>query len=789
MTGNLQPRAWSGAPRSAALDALPEPVPLEAVLRTDDLSRLPARPPDHASESRALSALRERLERRDDTLLHGLVAQALTLCRAHSAGLSLLEPDETGRKRFRWPAVAGRWAARQGGAISRDHSPCGTVVDRDEALIMVHPERHYGALLDPPVFEGLLVPVRIPDRAVGALWVLLHDGSRRFDGEDLRLLTELSRFASLALQVVERDRLRARLASRSAIDHHRAVELTAMHRLQELSERLIPAGDEVTLFQHVIETAREIMRADFATMQTYEPERDALRLLAQRGFEPAAAAAWLWVKPTGLSTCGMSLKTRRRVTIPDIESSAELAGSAELELIRAAGIRAMQSTPLRSRNGQLVGMLSTHWTRPTEPSEHELRLLDVLARQAADLVERTQGEQALREADRRKSEFLAMLAHELRNPLASIHNSLEVVRRASDGGDAHEACAIMGRQVSQLGRLVDDLLDINRISRGKIELRPEPVELAAVVNQAVETVAPLASQFEQTLSIELPRDPILLHGDPARLAQVFANLLHNACKYSERGGRIRLSARATRRRPGERPEPGESGGRGAPGEVVVSVQDEGLGIAADQLGRIFEMFAQVDGSLERSQGGLGIGLTLVKSLVEKHGGRVEARSEGLGKGSEFLVHLPLVRALSGAGDEAATDGAAAGAGRSAARRILVVDDDRDSADSLAMLLRAAGHETATAYGGEEALELAARFRPDVVLLDLGMPHVNGHETCRRLRAAPWGRDMLVIAQTGWAHAEDKALTEAAGFHGHLIKPVNLHDLARLLAELTEVQET
>jgi len=269
---------------------------------------------------------------------------------------------------------------------------------------------------------------------------------------------------------------------------------------------------------------------------------------------------------------------------------------------------------------------------------------------------------------------------------------------------------------------------------------------------------------------------VRLDADPARLAQVFSNLLSNACKYSDRGAQIRVTVRTTR---GEPPLPGSPG---RPGDVVVSVRDEGIGIAADQLARIFEMFAQVDSSVQRSQGGLGIGLTLVKSLVEQHGGQIDVHSDGPGRGSEFVVRLPLLREAAAAGNEAGRPQGRASA--ASTKRILVVDDNRDSADSLALLLRSAGHETGTAYGGEEAVEAAEAFRPDVVLLDLGMPHVNGYEACKLIRATPWGRDMVIIAQTGWGQDEDKALTGKCGFQGHLTKPVNQNDLARLLAELS-----
>ncbi len=321
----------------------------------------------------------------------------------------------------------------------------------------------------------------------------------------------------------------------------------------------------------------------------------------------------------------------------------------------------------------------------------------------------------LTEADRRKDEFLATLAHELRNPLAPIRNAVQVLRlKGPDEPDLRWGRDVIDRQVEHLTRLIDDLLDISRITRNKLELRKQRIELAEVITGAVESSRPAIEQCGHELTVTLPPQPVYLNGDLVRLAQVFLNLLNNAAKYTERGGRIWLTAE----RQGS--------------EVVVRVKDTGMGIPAEKLPRLFEMFFQVDRTLERSQGGLGIGLSLVRRLVELHGGRVEARSDGVGKGSEFIVRLPVLV------DEADGDAGAAGPMATArrrppARRILVVDDNRDSADSLAMLLRLTGNEVHTAYDGVDGVEAAERLRPDVVLLDIGMPKLNGYDACRRIR--------------------------------------------------------
>jgi CheY-like chemotaxis protein/two-component sensor histidine kinase len=311
-------------------------------------------------------------------------------------------------------------------------------------------------------------------------------------------------------------------------------------------------------------------------------------------------------------------------------------------------------------------------------------------------------------------------------------------------------------------RLIDDLLDVSRISRNKMELRRERVSLSDVVNNAVETARPLIDAGGHELTISLPQRPVYLDADLTRLAQVFGNLLTNSAKYTERGGRIWLSAE-------------RSGG-----DVVVSVRGNGIGIPPDSLPDIFDMFSQVNRPIERSTGGLGIGLALVKGLVEMHGGTVTAASEGQGKGSTFTVTLP---ALAGRPEPLPTPDTARSA-PGPARRILVVDDSRDGADSLSMLLRLMGNEVRTANDGIEALEAAEAFRPEVILMDVGMPRLNGLDATRRLREEPWGRGVTIIALTGWGQEGDKERSREAGCDGHLVKPFDLADLDRLLSELT-----
>jgi PAS domain S-box-containing protein len=369
--------------------------------------------------------------------------------------------------------------------------------------------------------------------------------------------------------------------------------------------------------------------------------------------------------------------------------------------------------------------------------------------------------EALREADWRKNAFLATLAHELRNPLAPLRNGLQILRLATEPSAWEQALEMMERQLGQLVRLVDDLLDVSRITRNRLELRKTRIPLASVMENAIETARPLLESKGQALAVALPPEPVYLDADLTRLAQVFWNLLNNSAKYTDPGGRIELAARCQG------------------GEVVVTVRDTGVGIPAAALPRLFEIFSQVDHSIERSQGGLGIGLALVRGLVEMHGGTVEARSAGVGQGSEFIVRLPLAQGE--APGVTGLTGEARGGGPG--RRILVVDDNRDAAASLGMMLTLLGHDTRTAHDGVEALELAEAFRPDVVLLDIGMPRLNGYDAARRIREQPWGKDMILVAVTGWGQEQDKRRSEAAGFNFHLVKPVEPAALDKLLVGL------
>ena len=414
-----------------------------------------------------------------------------------------------------------------------------------------------------------------------------------------------------------------------------------------------------------------------------------------------------------------------------------------LDVVRADGTRIsmiVKATPLFDRSGSVRGALGGF----------------------VDITEHRRVEQALQEADRRKDEFLAMLAHELRNPLAPIRNAVEILRFGGPTEPRLESARQMiDRQVTHMARLIDDLLDVSRLTRGKIVLRKERLELADVVAQAIETVRPLIDEKGHVLEVSLPAESVAVEGDAARLMQVLANLLANAAKFTTPGGPIRLSVARS------------------DGEAVIRVKDEGAGIAAELLPRVFDLFVQESMSLDRRQGGLGIGLTLVRTLVELHGGRVAAQSRGTGQGSEFIVHLP---ALGDARRDALPLRAEEPSAVSRRQlRILVVEDNRDAAESLMTLLQLNGHEVRVSHDGLEALAVVDGFSPDAAFLDLGLPGLDGYEVARRLRATPVGRSLLLVALSGYGQEEDKRRAAEAGFDHHLTKPIDFTVVERLLA--------
>jgi signal transduction histidine kinase len=438
-----------------------------------------------------------------------------------------------------------------------------------------------------------------------------------------------------------------------------------------------------------------------------------------------------------------------------------------LALLRAAvltrGIRGLQQAleGLKAEPPD-VPLLSSR-VKEVDAAIEAARSTAAALRSRQDEIKRTEDElrrlnEELSQADRRKDEFLATLAHELRNPLAPIRTAAEILKREDlPEGATRTARDIIERQAVHMTRMVDDLLEVGRITHGELQLRMEPVELAAAVRWAVEAAQPAFQQAGVALAVELPPAPLYLEADPTRLVQILSNLLGNAAKFTPRGGHAWLTAR-----------------RDA-AWIEIRVRDDGIGIDARQLPRLFQMFSQATPALERSSGGLGIGLALVRGLVERHGGSVEAKSEGAGRGAEFIVRLPASEAPGRAHAREEKEASIP------QRRILLADDNRDAADSLAVVLQDMGHEVRVAYDGEEALAAGAEFRPDAVILDIGMPRINGYEVASRARESPWGRRAKLIALTGWGQQRDKTLAAQAGFDHHLTKPVDAATLEALLS--------
>ncbi len=673
--------------------------------------------------------------------------------------------------------------------------------------------------------------------------------------------------------------LAAAMPAGAASPDELAVQVESLTALHELAMHLGGICELQPALQAILDTAVQAQGADFGLVWLHEPESGTLVPHASRGFSDESLVSFARIMPGPAGgSAGNAFARRCRWSVEDTEADPAMAPLRDA--VRRAGVRAVHSTPIFTRAGDLLGVLSVHYRSPHAPTQRDMQMADVCARYAADSigayrsqealrrsertyraigesldygvwnadregrityhsecflklidmaaeacadsgwmravhpddVERMQAqwsdcvregrnwdcefrvrgadggwhailgravqvrgergeivgwtginldierlksvEHELRELNQRKNEFLATLAHELRDPLAPLRNGLEVLRLAGGGGEMGEkARTMMERQLGQMVRLVDDLLDMSRVNRGKIELRRCEVELAEVLRNAIETSQPLMNECGHRFEASIPAASILVDADTTRLAQVFSNLLNNAAKYTPNGGHIALDVRAL------------------DGEVAVTVRDNGPGIPAEMLTRIFDIFTQVDRCLGKTHGGLGIGLSIAKRLTQMHGGTISVASAGEGQGSEFTVRLPA---------KVQAQPAPVAPGR---RRILVADDNEDAAVMLAMLLEAFGNEVCVAHDGSQAVEMAASFRPDAVLLDIGMPKMNGYEACRAIRGQAAGASAVIIALTGWGSEDDKERARAAGFDRHLVKPVDPQSLEEMVRDL------
>jgi len=529
------------------------------------------------------------------------------------------------------------------------------------------------------------------------------------------------------------------------------------------------ASNLLHCLEGVLELALFITSADKGSVQVVDGDSGTLKIAVQSGFEQPFLQYFANVGTEDAAACG-ALHAGDRVIVPDLQSNALFAGTPALRVFLEAGVRAVQCTPLMSSTGKKLGVISTHFAQPHQPklTARELQLLELLTRQAAEYLERESAaealrvsEAALREADRRKDDFLAMLAHELRNPLAPIRAANELLSKILSSQDSRIAAAleITRRQVNQLARLLDDLLDVSRVTLGRFDLQCRPTEVPRIVAQALETVQPFMREKGHRLSVRMSDVPALyVSADPARLTQCVVNLLTNAAKYTDTRGEIDVSVAVQ------------------DGNAVIEVSDSGVGIAPELLPRIFDPFVQGEKLRGRTHGGLGVGLAIVKRLVEMHGGEVRAHSSGLGCGSMFQIRLPLIEQPRNLEPEIE-------APRIATVSVLVVDDNEDCADSLAALLQLEGHEVQAVYSARDALERALTFKPDLLLLNIGLPEMDGYEVARKLREMPDLRGSHLIAVSGYGQIEDRVRAEAAGFDDHLVKPISL---ARLTATMLTV---
>jgi PAS domain S-box-containing protein len=585
--------------------------------------------------------------------------------------------------------------------------------------------------------------------ATGELAYVLADGTRR---HAMAILTGVKNEEGAVTDIVVEGRDDTERQRSEAV-------LAAQKHALELLVHGAPLPDVLDAICEVVED--QSPGSPIASILLVDEDGQHLRSVAGRHVPEEYARAVDGVEiASSAGSCGTAAFRQQQVIVSDIATDPLWAGFSHLAL--SHGLRACWSTPIFSSQQKVLGTFAVYYRTPRCPTPEELRLVEILTRTAGVAIERRRGEQALRDADRRKDEFLAMLAHELRNPLAPIRNGLQLLRMMGSGEkECIAARVMMERQLSQLVRLVDDLLDVSRITRNKLRLRREPVELATIVQSAVETSAPLIEENGHALSVVLPEEPIVLDADATRLAQVFSNLLNNSAKYTDRGGRIALSAEY------------------AEGEAVVRVSDNGIGLAPEALSRVFEMFSQLDLDMNRAQGGLGIGLTLVRRLVEMHGGTVTAHSEGVGRGTMFSVRLPRMSVALPSTPPIRPENDSR---QAQSRRVLVVDDNADSAKTLGMMLKVMGQQIHIVHDGVSAIQAAEDFQPDLVFLDIGLPEVNGYEACRRIRQQPWSGDMVIVALTGWGQEEDRRRSEEAGFDHHLVKPIEIDMLRRLLGE-------
>lgn len=585
----------------------------------------------------------------------------------------------------------------------------------------------------------------------GMKWLLLRV---RLIRDDL----QVTHVRGAVVDITERKRMENQLKD---TQEKLSVRVNDLHRLQELSTRLLEPRPLVHQFQVVLDVVVALHHAEHGLLAFVDEDDGQLKIKASVGHNAQALDQLQRLMDAGRGSCGLARVQRSRVVVNDFQTDPRCQ---DLRALAASlGLGAAHTTPLLSDSGELMGLISVHFPEPHDITLRETDLTDLCTRKIIVHAERARARAELQAADRRKDEFLATLAHELRNPLAPIRQAA-LLSSAAQATDAQKRWShgVIERQVQHMALLLDDLLDISRITRGALSLRLEEVQLHAVIESAVETARPTIEGRQHQLQVELPAQPLRFEGDALRLAQVVANLLTNAAKYTEPGGQLVIRASRCV--------------RDGAGEVLIEVCDNGIGIPRESLGEVFNMFTQLRRVSGRVNEGLGIGLALTRGLVELHGGRISAHSDGPGCGSRFEVRLPLRAAAAPSQPVSRLAGY-----RGGPLNILVADDNRDAAESLAELLRLHGHSVMLAFDGEQALEVFDQTSPDACLLDIGMPRLDGNEVARRLRARGDLHAPVLVAITGWGQASDRSEAMEAGFDHHLTKPVDPDKLLQLLA--------
>jgi PAS domain S-box-containing protein len=725
-------------------------VPLESELCTEELNGRPSRPPDYEKESRALAALAQALADSPRNILQRLAETILEYFRCDSAGISLLTTDDGG-KRFHWPAIAGVWKPHIGGGTPRDFGPCGDVLDRNAPLLFTHFERRYTYLLPvtPPVEECLLVPFYVGGKAVGTIWVIAHNDRHTFDAEDMRQLVSLGTFASAAYQAM--------------------AFLDALEQREEASSRLAA----------IVDSSDDAIASKDLNGVITSWNTGAERLFGYTAQEAVGQPATLLIPPERFDEEKDILERIRRAEVVD---HYETVGRRKDGTLFDASVTV---SPIRNNRGQVIG--ASKIARDISERKHAEKgraRLDAEVREANEhlvvgSVRAHRRTEDAEEANHLKDEFLAMLSHELRTPLNAILGWARMLGSKQLPPDrVSNALVVIDRNALALAHIIDDLLDVTRIVAGTLHLPPQPLDLVAVTHAALDVVRPLAV----TKNVQLEFSPDLsaieaVSGDFGRLQQVIWNLLANAIKFTAEGGRVDVFIAPSN------------------DHMEIRVVDTGQGLSPDLLPHVFERFRQADGATTRRHSGLGLGLAIVRELVELHGGTVQAASPGLGRGATFTVRLPI-----SAGEAQGGQAAVLAERRFAAStaspmprlprldklRILVVDDDADGRTLTSLVLTQAGAGVKAVGSGREALRLLEEERPDVLVSDIGLPDEDGFALIRQIRQyeAERGGFLPAVALTGFARAEDRSRSMAAGFQAYVQKPVDPVDLVKAIAIIT-----